>query len=55
MDRERQGLFGVEMNATLPADWKHHESRKSAGLCGFVGLQNLARGDSQTTELLLTC
>eukprot|EP00066_Takifugu_rubripes_P027270 XP_011616536.1 PREDICTED: multiple epidermal growth factor-like domains protein 10 [Takifugu rubripes] len=30
MERERRGLFGVEMNATLPADWKHHESRKSA-------------------------
>uniref|UniRef100_A0A3Q3B9L4 Platelet endothelial aggregation receptor 1 n=1 Tax=Kryptolebias marmoratus TaxID=37003 RepID=A0A3Q3B9L4_KRYMA len=25
--RERHGLFGVEPNATLPADWKHHESR----------------------------
>uniref|UniRef100_A0A3P9PU63 Platelet endothelial aggregation receptor 1 n=1 Tax=Poecilia reticulata TaxID=8081 RepID=A0A3P9PU63_POERE len=28
--RERRGLFGVETNATLPADWKHHESRKGA-------------------------
>uniref|UniRef100_A0A3B3USG0 Platelet endothelial aggregation receptor 1 n=1 Tax=Poecilia latipinna TaxID=48699 RepID=A0A3B3USG0_9TELE len=27
---ERRGLFGVETNATLPADWKHHESRKGA-------------------------
>ncbi|XP_070298492.1 platelet endothelial aggregation receptor 1-like isoform X2 [Salvelinus sp. IW2-2015] len=27
MERER-GLFGVESNATLPADWKHHEARK---------------------------
>uniref|UniRef100_A0A3B4XIA8 Platelet endothelial aggregation receptor 1 n=1 Tax=Seriola lalandi dorsalis TaxID=1841481 RepID=A0A3B4XIA8_SERLL len=25
MERERRGLFGVESNATLPADWKHHE------------------------------
>lgn len=23
MERERLGLFGVECNATLPADWKH--------------------------------
>lgn len=29
--RERRGLFGVETNATLPADWKHHEPRKDAG------------------------
>uniref|UniRef100_A0A096LPS9 Platelet endothelial aggregation receptor 1 n=1 Tax=Poecilia formosa TaxID=48698 RepID=A0A096LPS9_POEFO len=28
--RERRGLFGVETNATLPADWKHHESRKGS-------------------------
>ena len=31
MERERRGLFGVESNATLPADWKHHEPRKDAG------------------------
>lgn len=41
MERERRGLFGVEMNATLPADWKHHDSRKKSGLFGFVTLQNL--------------
>ncbi|PWA24947.1 hypothetical protein CCH79_00015498 [Gambusia affinis] len=29
--RERRGLFGVETNATLPADWKHHETRKGSG------------------------
>uniref|UniRef100_A0A3B3CLE7 Platelet endothelial aggregation receptor 1 n=1 Tax=Oryzias melastigma TaxID=30732 RepID=A0A3B3CLE7_ORYME len=28
--RERRGLFGVETNATLPADWKHHEPRKDS-------------------------
>lgn len=31
MERERRGLFGVESNATLPADWKHHEPRKDSG------------------------
>lgn len=30
-ERERRGLFGVETNATLPADWKHHEPRKDSG------------------------
>lgn len=35
MERERRGLFGVESNATLPADWKHHEPRKESGLFGF--------------------
>lgn len=45
MERERRGLFRVEMNATLPADWKHHESRKPSGLFGFVTLQNLDKGD----------
>lgn len=34
MERERRDLFGVESNATLPADWKHHESRKDSGLSG---------------------
>uniref|UniRef100_A0A3P8U7K2 Platelet endothelial aggregation receptor 1 n=1 Tax=Amphiprion percula TaxID=161767 RepID=A0A3P8U7K2_AMPPE len=29
-ERERRGLFGVETNATLPADWKHHEPRKDS-------------------------
>uniref|UniRef100_A0A3B4TSE5 Platelet endothelial aggregation receptor 1 n=1 Tax=Seriola dumerili TaxID=41447 RepID=A0A3B4TSE5_SERDU len=33
MERERRGLFGVESNATLPADWKHHEPRKDTGPC----------------------
>lgn len=33
MERERRGLFGVESNATLPADWKHHEPRKDSGVC----------------------
>lgn len=48
MERERGVLFGVEMNATLPADWKHHESRKTSGLFGFVTLQNLKKDtDSQ--------
>ena len=32
MERERRGLFGAESNATLPADWKHHETRKDPGL-----------------------
>lgn len=40
MERERRGLFGVEMNATLPADWKHHESQKKSGLFDFETLQN---------------
>lgn len=31
MERERRGLFGLESNATLPADWKHHEPRKDSG------------------------
>lgn len=44
MEREQRGLFGVEMNATLPADWKHNESRKTSGLFGFVTLQNLVKG-----------
>lgn len=48
MERERRGLFGVEMNATLPADWKHHESRKTSGLFGFVTPQNLEKGDRFT-------
>uniref|UniRef100_A0A3Q3IKI4 Platelet endothelial aggregation receptor 1 n=1 Tax=Monopterus albus TaxID=43700 RepID=A0A3Q3IKI4_MONAL len=30
MERERRGLFGVESNATLPADWKHHEPHKDS-------------------------
>lgn len=30
-ERERRGLFGVEPNATLPADWKHHEPHKDSG------------------------
>lgn len=30
-ERERRGLFGLESNATLPADWKHHEPRKDSG------------------------
>lgn len=34
MERERRGLFGVESNATLPADWKHHEPRKDSGPFG---------------------
>uniref|UniRef100_A0A4W5LRA5 Platelet endothelial aggregation receptor 1 n=1 Tax=Hucho hucho TaxID=62062 RepID=A0A4W5LRA5_9TELE len=34
MERER-GLFGVESNATLPADWKHHEARKEPGAFGI--------------------
>lgn len=33
MERERRGLFGVESNATLPADWKHHEPHKESGPC----------------------
>lgn len=45
MERERRGLFGVEMNATLPADWKRYESRKTSGLFGFVALQSLDKGD----------
>lgn len=28
MERERRGLFGMESNATLPADWKHQEPPK---------------------------
>ncbi|TNN44492.1 Platelet endothelial aggregation receptor 1 [Liparis tanakae] len=35
MERERRGLFGVESNATLPADWKHHEPRKDSGAFGI--------------------
>lgn len=35
MERERRGLFGVETNATLPADWKHHEPRKDSGAFGI--------------------
>lgn len=35
MERERRGLFGVESNATLPADWKHHEARKDPGAFGI--------------------
>lgn len=34
MERERRDLFGVESNATLPADWKHHEPRKDSGASG---------------------
>ncbi|TDH11473.1 hypothetical protein EPR50_G00060690 [Perca flavescens] len=35
MERERRGLFGVESNATLPADWKHHGPRKDSGAFGI--------------------
>ncbi|KAG7453511.1 hypothetical protein JOB18_019539 [Solea senegalensis] len=35
MERERRGLFGVESNATLPADWKHQEPRKDSGAFGI--------------------
>lgn len=45
MEREQRGLFGVEMNATLPADWKHNESRKTSGLFGFVILQKFDKRD----------
>ncbi|TSK34788.1 Multiple epidermal growth factor-like domains protein 10 [Bagarius yarrelli] len=31
MERERRGLFGMETNATLPADWKHQEPPKDQG------------------------
>lgn len=34
-ERERRGLFGVETNATLPADWKHHEPHKDSGAFGI--------------------
>lgn len=40
MERERRGLFGVESNATLPADWKHHEPHKESGPCQ-VHIQDL--------------
>lgn len=36
MERERRGLFGVESNATLPADWKHHGPRKDSGPSGWL-------------------
>lgn len=48
MERERRDLFEVDMNATLPADWKHHESRKTSGPFSFVTLQNLEKGDRVT-------
>lgn len=32
MERERRGLFGMETNATLPADWKHQEPPKDQGM-----------------------
>lgn len=44
MERERgRGLFGVESNATLPADWKHHEARKEPGLSFLLPVSNSAR------------
>ncbi|MEQ2200003.1 hypothetical protein XENOCAPTIV_019539, partial [Xenoophorus captivus] len=38
--RERRGLFGVETNATLPADWKHHETRKDSELKDSVAVSS---------------
>lgn len=35
MERERRGLFGVDTNATLPADWKHQEPPKDQGAFGI--------------------
>lgn len=35
MERERRGLFGMETNATLPADWKHQEPSKDQGAFGI--------------------
>ena len=41
MERERgRGLFGVESNATLPADWKHHEAGKEPGLSLLLPVSN---------------
>lgn len=34
-ERERRGLFGLESNATLPADWKHQEPPKDHGAFGI--------------------
>ncbi|KAK1794660.1 hypothetical protein P4O66_001374 [Electrophorus voltai] len=35
MERERRGLFSMETNATLPADWKHQEPPKDQGAFGM--------------------
>lgn len=35
MERERRGLFGMESNATLPADWKHQEPPKDQGMSAY--------------------
>lgn len=35
MERERRGLFGMESNATLPADWKHQEPPKDQGMSTY--------------------
>ncbi|KAM6967651.1 uncharacterized protein pear1 [Aplochiton taeniatus] len=34
-EREQRGLFGVESNTTLPADWKHHKAHKDHGAYGI--------------------
>lgn len=47
MERERRGLFGMETNATLPADWKHQEPPKDQGMPAYYVIYCIVISTSQ--------